>query len=161
MFRSSRSPQLGNTTAVNVVNIKIGDYNMPRVKYDLQSTDVCRAVAQQSSLTAKQVQECFKALHDIIEQIADSPNRFEDFIMPLPYLGTIKFQRKYGDPTKEITGSIKYVDLSKAHPKEQYDAVSIRVNEGLRRRVRDISYQRFLMQKEKRSLGKKEDRQEN
>lgn len=131
---------------------------MPRVKYDLRSKDVCRAVAQQSSLTAKQVQECFKALHDIIEQLADSPNRFEDFSMPLPYLGTIKFQRKYGDPTKEIKGSIQHVDLSKAHPKEQYDAVSIRINEGLRRRVKDISYKRFLANKEIQKYVKKENR---
>lgn len=133
---------------------------MPRVKYDLYINDVCRAVAQQSSLNQAQVKECFKALADIVEQIADSPNRFEDFIMPIPYLGTIKFQRKYGDPTKEIKGSIKHVDLSKAHQKEQYDSVTIRINEGLRRRLKEISYQRYMTQKEKRSLGKT-DRQEN
>jgi hypothetical protein len=88
---------------------------------NVHSTDVYRAIAQQTSLTAPQVRECFLAYRNIIEQIADSSTRPLDYSMPIPLIGTIKFVRKYQDPNKHINGAIKHVDMSKAKVKEQYD----------------------------------------
>lgn len=126
---------------------------------DITAEDVFRAVAQQSNLTKSQVRECFKTYRMILEQIADSPNRPLDYSMPLPYVGVITFQRIYNDPNREIKGQIKYVDMSNARPKEQYDRLKFKLNINLVRRVKEISYQRFLKQKEKSKIGNT--RQEN
>lgn len=117
-------------------------------KYDLNSTDIYRAVAQQSSLTIPQVRECFLTYSKILEQIADSPNRPKNYRVPIPHVGSINFKRVYSDPNKPIQGSINHVDLSKAHLKEEYDRINCTINKSLRTKVKEISYRRFLKQKE-------------
>lgn len=123
---------------------------------NVHATDVYRAIAQQTSLTAPQVRECFLAYKNLIEQIADSSTRPLNYSMPIPLIGTVKFVRKYQDPNKQINGAIKYVDMSKAKVKEQYDKLVISVYPTLDKKVKDLSYARFMQTKEKQQIGSKD-----
>lgn len=123
---------------------------------NVHSTDVYRAIAQQTSLTAPQVRECFLAYRNIIEQIADSSTRPLNYSMPIPLIGRIKFLRKYQDPNKKITGAIKHVDISKTKPKEQYDKLVVSIYPALDKKVKDLSYARFMQTKEKQQIGSKD-----
>jgi hypothetical protein len=126
------------------------------MKADVTNHDVLKAIAQQSDLTQAQVQQCFKTYRSIIEQIVDSPSRPNDYSIPIPYIGKIKFSRVHNNPNREIKGAIKHVDLSKAKIKEEYDKMTISIYNSLRKRVKEISYQRFLKLKEVKSLAKQD-----
>jgi len=126
---------------------------MARQKMDVTTLDVCRAIAQQSSLTVSQVRECFKTYYSVIEQIVESPNRPTNYTIPIPYLGKINFIRRYNDPNKKIKGAIKHVDLSNAHLKEEYDQMRMVPITSLKNSVKNISYQRIMKYKEKQNLG--------
>lgn len=127
---------------------------------NVHATDVYRAIAQQTSLTAPQVRECFLAYKNLIEQIADSSTRPLNYSMPIPLIGTVKFVRKYQDPNKQINGAIKYVDMSKAKVKEQYDKLVISVYPTLDKKVKDLSYARFMQTKEFVSIKKQIEKDE-
>lgn len=123
---------------------------------NVHATDVYRAIAQQTSLTAPQVRECFLAYKNLIEQIADSSTRPLNYSMPIPLIGTVKFVRKYQDPNKKLTGAILNVDISKTKPKEQYDKLVITPYPTLATKVKDLSYARFMQTKEKQKIGSKD-----
>jgi hypothetical protein len=76
--------------------------------------------------------------------------------MPIPLIGTVKFVRKYQDPNKQINGAIKHVDMSKAKVKEQYDKLVVSVYPTLDKKVKDLSYARFMQTKEKQQIGSKD-----
>ena len=121
---------------------------MARKISDFGTNAVIRAVAQQSNLTNAQVRECFKALRTIVEATAESPNRPENCVMVIPYIGNLKFTRIHKDPNREIKGYIKHVDLSKAVLKDEYDSLSFSVFPSLRMSVKELSYKFIKRQKE-------------
>ena len=129
--------------------------------HDVNVTEMCRAIAQQSSLTKAQVAECFKTYKEIIEQISSSPNRPEEYCVSIPYIGWIKYVHVHNDDIdRPIKGAIKHVDLSKARRKEDYERLEIKINKSLKDKVKELSYQKFQKQKEITSRFAKQDRQE-
>lgn len=72
----------------------------------LTTKDIITLVAQQSSLTKTQVDECFHTYADFYMSLLSSENTPNDFTMPLPYIGTFKM-RKYKGMKKGSTYKVK------------------------------------------------------
>ena len=72
----------------------------------LTTKDIITLVAQQSSLTKAQVEECFRTYAELYMSLLGSENTPNDFTMPLPYIGTFKM-RKYEGMKKGSTYKIK------------------------------------------------------
>ena len=71
----------------------------------LTTKDIITLVAQQSSLTKAQVEECFRTYAELYMSLLGSENTPNDFTMPLPYIGTFKM-RKYEGMKKGSTYKI-------------------------------------------------------
>lgn len=114
---------------------------MPRI----QSTDLYSIIAKHSSLTVRQVRECFDVYHDVVSGLAgDAFKTNTNFYIPLPKIGWFYFKDYKGQkkgstyclPRKHEDGSWTREEVVLEEDRPSFQLLEFTFNRGLQKRIK-------------------------
>lgn len=118
---------------------------------NLAGSQIIDLIAKQSSLTEKQVQECFQTFRLFIDKIIESNNSVNTKIS-IPYFGKIVFKQKKGlkkgtEYKVPIVGSNEVEIRIVEEDQPDYYRLFCEIKPEIQKNLRDISSDRFLRKK--------------
>lgn len=116
----------------------------------LLEKDIYRFMSQQSTLTQKQIEECFKTYARLLNSLIMSEDRMDDLIVCLPKLGNIKFNKikgrkkgtSYKIPTYYGSKELKTIVLEEDEP--DFDRLKMVFYGRFQNKAKDTSLNKII-----------------
>lgn len=112
------------------------------------ASDVYKYVSKNSSLSEKQVKECFKVYYDIVMGILNSEHKSPDMEITLPHLGVFCFTKKKGNKKGKrfvipdlTTGGQNVIIIEKDEP--DYEQIRFRVHTRIKNKNKEITKRKY------------------
>ena len=112
----------------------------------INGTDLEKAIAKSSSLTQMQAKELFRALGEVIESLAESPNTPPNLEVVVPHIGKFKIKKK--KPSPSLYRADWFQCTYEEYCDMEYNELSLDVGNALQKRIKDITREQYRIHRE-------------